>query len=696
MLERHGFVEETYFDVSYDPVRVESGGVGGVYCIVTETTGPRRRRAPAWRCCAIWRRGRRRRGRRAKRVCWPWRRWRRTRRTSSLRSRTSDDELQSCTPGRRGHARRSAAATWCGSCRVLRRRRRPRGSARRRPEPQRPFDDQYRAFLELVASQLGTALANARAYEEERQRAEALAEIDRAKTAFFSNVSHEFRTPLTLILGPVEDCSPRTTRGRRRSRAHRARPPQQPAPAQAGQHAAGFLADRGRPRAGGVPADRSRRAHRRSRERVSLGGRARGHGARRRLPAAREPVYVDRDMWEKIVLNLVSNAFKFTLDGRDSCVAAGSEAASIVLTVADTGVGIPEGELPHVFERFHRVEGIQGRTHEGTGIGLALVQELARLHGGTVSVVSQPGAGSTFTVTMPAGSAHLPADRIATRRRTTPRRRSVRRPTSKRRCAGCRRSTAEAGGARYHRHGRARAAERSRRPRRVPVCSSPTTTPTCATMSSVCWARSYDVEAVPMVSAALAAARRQSPGSRSRRRHDAGARRLRSVARAARRHRAAAPCRSCCSRHAPARKRASKAGAPAPTTIWSSRSARASCSRASKSHLNLARVRRDSEAALRASEEAQLAGSRTAREERSATRQSHERRVPDDAEPRAADAAQRHPRVVAVPRRTTDVDRRQRCRKGSRPSSATRARRCTSSKTCSTSAGSPKANCGST
>jgi PAS domain S-box-containing protein len=84
--------------------------------------------------------------------------------------------------------------------------------------------------------------------------------------------------------------------------------------------------------------------------------------------------------------------------------------------VRDTGLGIPREELPRLFERFHRIEGQHGRTHEGTGIGLALVQELARLHGGTVEVTSVPGRGSCFTVSVPVGHAHLPAGNIGTAR----------------------------------------------------------------------------------------------------------------------------------------------------------------------------------------------------------------------------------------------------------------------------------------
>jgi PAS domain S-box-containing protein len=131
-----------------------------------------------------------------------------------------------------------------------------------------------------------------------------------------------------------------------------------------------------------------------------------------RLP---EPAYIDRDMWEKIVLNLVSNAFKYTLEGEIS-ISLRAEDASAILSVRDTGTGIPESELPNIFNRFHRVEGANGRTQEGTGIGLALVQELAKLHGGTVGVESVHGEGSTFVVTIPLGQGHLPPDRIGARR----------------------------------------------------------------------------------------------------------------------------------------------------------------------------------------------------------------------------------------------------------------------------------------
>jgi PAS domain S-box-containing protein len=283
------------------------------------------------------------------------------------------------------------------------------------------LDDAYVAFAELVGAQIATAIAHARAYEEERQRAEALAEIDRAKTAFFSNVSHEFRTPLTLLLGPLEE-----------ARAIREREPGADVSEDlAVAHRNGLrllklvntLLDFSRIEAGRVeavyePVDLAAVTAELAGSFRSAVERA-GLALRVDATPLPEPVYVDRDMWEKIVLNLISNAFKHTFEG-EIAVTLRAEDGAAVLEVRDSGVGMPAEQLPHVFERFHRVPNARSRTHEGTGIGLALVQELARLHGGRVDVESREGIGSAFTVRIPLGTGHLPADRIATIRQREP------------------------------------------------------------------------------------------------------------------------------------------------------------------------------------------------------------------------------------------------------------------------------------
>ena len=280
--------------------------------------------------------------------------------------------------------------------------------------PRRALDIRYLRFFDLVAGQMATAVANSRAYEEERRRSEALAEIDRAKTTFFSNASHEFRTPLSLMLGPLEDMLVRhptaaTIVSERRDLEI--------------MHRNGLrllklvntLLDFSRIEAGRIqavyePVDLAVYTAAVASNFRSAMSRA---GLRFTIdcPPLSGPVYVDRDMWEKIVLNLVSNAFKYTFDG-EVAVALRAAGPSVELVVGDTGVGIPEPELPRLFERFYRVEGQQGRTMEGTGIGLALVQELVRLHGGTVRAQSVLGSGTTFTVTIPTGTAHLPRERI--------------------------------------------------------------------------------------------------------------------------------------------------------------------------------------------------------------------------------------------------------------------------------------------
>jgi signal transduction histidine kinase len=132
-------------------------------------------------------------------------------------------------------------------------------------------------------------------------------------------------------------------------------------------------------------------------------------------PPVDEAVFLDRDLWEKIVLNLLSNAFKFTFEGQIE-VSLRHVADRVELTLRDTGVGISAEALPHIFERFHRVEGGRRRSYEGTGIGLALVQELTKLHGGVVHVESAEGRGTTFTIAIPTGSAHLPQHHIRSTR----------------------------------------------------------------------------------------------------------------------------------------------------------------------------------------------------------------------------------------------------------------------------------------
>jgi PAS domain S-box-containing protein len=275
----------------------------------------------------------------------------------------------------------------------------------------RALDDDYRNFYALLRAAFNTAIGNVLAYEQEQRRAAALAEIDKAKTAFFSNVSHEFRTPLTLILGPLEDAladavEPLGPRQRERIDV-------------TNRNALRLLKlvnslldfsriEAGRVQARYAPVDLAQLTANLASVFTAAMDKA-GLAYRVETAALDAPVYVDLDMWEKIVFNLLSNAFKFTLSGAVTLtLAPGADGRTARLTVRDTGSGIPAAELPKVFERFHRVEGVRGRSYEGTGIGLALIQELVRLHGGSIGVESGVGVGTAFHVDIPFGAAHLP------------------------------------------------------------------------------------------------------------------------------------------------------------------------------------------------------------------------------------------------------------------------------------------------
>jgi signal transduction histidine kinase len=272
-------------------------------------------------------------------------------------------------------------------------------------------DEKYRGFFSLLADQITTSFGNIYILDAERNRARALAEIDQAKTIFFSNISHEFRTPLTLLLGPIEDAinDPEDVPNNRLrmgvayrnalrmqklvntllefSRIEAGRMDGQFTPVDI----AAFTADL---------ASSFRSAIEKAGMKLHLD-----------LGPVTDEVYVDTVMWEKIILNLVSNAFKYTIRGSIT-VTIRQYSGVVRVSVSDTGIGIPDDQLERIFDRFHRVENISVRSQEGTGIGLSLVKELVRIHHGRIEVTSPPNEGSTFTIVLPTGKAHLPAERI--------------------------------------------------------------------------------------------------------------------------------------------------------------------------------------------------------------------------------------------------------------------------------------------
>jgi PAS domain S-box-containing protein len=469
LMERNGFLEETYFTYSYSPVPDDRGGIGGVFCACTEETGRvlGRRRLRTLRALSEQANQAKSAdgaceaaaatlaedpndlpflrlylldddGRRARLVGltgvdpdtpagpavvdleqadapWPFRRVAESGEPVEVVDLPGE-------PGpppvgtRPGSPRRAVVLPMAkpGVTQLA-------GFVVAGISPRLEFNDDYRGFFGLLAGHVGTAVAHARAYQEERRRAEALTELDRAKTAFFSNVSHEFRTPLTLVLGPVEDAladpdGPLLPTHRERLEVVRRNGLRL-------QKLVNTLLDfsrieAGRVRAAYEPTDLAAFT-------ADLASNFRsacemaGLGFRVDCPPLGEPVFVDAGMWEKVVLNLLSNAFKFTLEG-EIAVSLRRVGGAAELRVRDTGTGIPPGELPLLFERFHRVEGARGRTHEGSGIGLALVHELVRLHGGTIAAESELGVGTTFLVSIPLGSAHLPPEQVGGDRPLSP------------------------------------------------------------------------------------------------------------------------------------------------------------------------------------------------------------------------------------------------------------------------------------
>ena len=458
LLKRHGYAEECYFSFSFSPIRIETGGVGGVFTAVMETTanviGERRlqtlrdlaahavdanteadalriaatilgqnlRDIPFSVLCEVGGANKSVRvlGTAGIESTHPFCEslgasgsslYQQLQAVANSRDRLEigdlrdwDDELPT---GAWQVAPESALLLPVGDVGNEH----ARGVLLAAVSPQKALSDRYHTFFQLVARQIATSVADARSHDQERKRSAALAEVDREKTAFFSNVSHEFRTPLTLMLGPLEDVLagdglPPEHRGRLEL-AHR--------------NSLRLLKlvnslldfsrlEAGRMQASYEPTDVGTFTA----ELATMFGSAVERAGMRLIldcPRVSKPVYVDREMWEKIVFNLLSNAFKYTLAGEID-VSLRETGNAVELSVRDTGVGISSDDLPHLFERFYRVAGARGRTFEGSGIGLALVQELAKLHGGNVRVQSELNKGSTFTVSIPMGKDHLPLERI--------------------------------------------------------------------------------------------------------------------------------------------------------------------------------------------------------------------------------------------------------------------------------------------
>ncbi|MFP4007499.1 MAG: response regulator, partial [Spirulinaceae cyanobacterium] len=271
-------------------------------------------------------------------------------------------------------------------------------------------------LAQAVAAQAAIAVQQARLFQKTRSMAERLLELDRQKTEFFQNVSHEFRTPLTLTIGPLEAAIEKNT---------------------------------------GLPLEQSKMLLRNSRRLLRLvnqlldlqrldAGQMQSNFCpcdlgeviqqivetfepycekkNLYLKTALNPcpsVYLDIEKFDKVIYNLLSNAMKFTpSQGSIEIRLNPLDNNRICIEVKDTGIGISPQHLPHLFERFRQADGSIDRSYEGTGLGLSLVKEIVELHGGHITVDSMKATpenadcGTTFTIWLPTGTAHLPPDRV--------------------------------------------------------------------------------------------------------------------------------------------------------------------------------------------------------------------------------------------------------------------------------------------
>jgi len=261
------------------------------------------------------------------------------------------------------------------------------------------------------------------------EQAAQLRELDEAKSRFFANISHEFRTPLTLILGPVRRLKDRL---RHPDTPLKAGLETELEPEDAAEELsvvernayrllrmvrqlldlarrdAGTLQVQARPVDVGPRAERITRAFEPLAERQDLTLTVQVEPP---VPEA-APVYLDPERFEQILGNLLSNALKFTPPGGRITVRVAETTETVQVTVRDTGPGIPDAEQDRIFERFAQGDETATRSQEGAGIGLALTQSLVTVHGGRLAVESVPEKGTAFTATFRRGRAHLADEQV--------------------------------------------------------------------------------------------------------------------------------------------------------------------------------------------------------------------------------------------------------------------------------------------
>ncbi|MBD2175835.1 response regulator [Pseudanabaena sp. FACHB-1998] len=268
------------------------------------------------------------------------------------------------------------------------------------------------SLVQAVAAQAAIAVQQANLFQKTRQQAQQLLELDRQKTEFFQNLSHEFRTPLTLTIGPLEAAIEQSN----------------PLPYEQSVIAlrncrrllrlVNQLLDIQRLDAGKMQScfrpcnlieftSQTIDSFRPYCERKNIHLFSEFHNCSKEI-------YLDLEKFDKVLYNLLSNAMKFTPSNGSITVSIDTDLAQkqCILRVHDTGIGIRQDQIPFLFDRFRQAEGSVNRSYEGSGLGLALVKELVTLHGGDISVDSDYGYGTTFTITIPTGKEHLPAEQI--------------------------------------------------------------------------------------------------------------------------------------------------------------------------------------------------------------------------------------------------------------------------------------------